>query len=196
MTPTSPNSFSTNTKSTFNDQRDVGVVVVVGTSGDFDVLVSKVDELGVGLEVFGGGHGAKAQQLSAEHLVAPFPHGSDGLESAQTVVGDQDRGDGASASQFFDEIADPSKGRDGMLDIKSIRMRRRRRRSAHLMFERTICLEIDPTFSLSLSSFFLSFFLLKFSPCLMKKERKKNKTKKKGGSKISKSFSQKKREEK
>lgn len=69
---------------------DVGVVVVVGSTGDLDVLVSHANVVGVDLEILGRGHDGKLDgALRAESLVGPFPDGADLLDGGDSVVGDE-----------------------------------------------------------------------------------------------------------
>lgn len=74
-----------------DDQFDIGVVVVVGTAGDLNVVVGHTDVICVGLQIFGGGHdGELDSPLVAERLVRPFSDRSDLFDGRNTVVGNED----------------------------------------------------------------------------------------------------------
>ena len=61
------------TLSNVDDQLDVGIVVVVGTAGNLDVVVRHSDVFCVGLQIFGGSHHSEVNgSLVAERLVCPF----------------------------------------------------------------------------------------------------------------------------
>lgn len=56
-----------------HNQLHIGVVVVVGASRDFDVVVCHSDVVCVGLQIFGSGHDGELNgALVAESLVGPF----------------------------------------------------------------------------------------------------------------------------
>lgn len=73
--PTSPHSVDIHTLGNINDKLDIGVVVVICAAGDFDVVISHPDVVGIGLQIFGGGHNGELDgALVAECLVGPFPY--------------------------------------------------------------------------------------------------------------------------
>jgi hypothetical protein len=74
-----------------DNQFDVGVVVVVGSSRDLDILIGHTDVIGVGLEILRSRHDGELNgALIAKSLVGPFPYRSDLLDGGNTVVGDED----------------------------------------------------------------------------------------------------------
>jgi hypothetical protein len=78
------------TLSDIDNQLDIGVVVVIGASGNFDVVVGHANVVGVGLEILRSGHDCEVDgPLVAENFVCPFSHRSNLLDGGNTVVGDQ-----------------------------------------------------------------------------------------------------------
>ena len=74
-----------------DDIVDIGVVVVVCASGNFDISVSHPDVLCVDAQVFRRGHDCELDlAVRAECLVGPFPDGPDLLDGGDTVVSDED----------------------------------------------------------------------------------------------------------
>lgn len=58
-----------------HDKLDVGIVVVICASGDFNVVIGHPDVVGVGLQIFRGGHDGELDgALVAECFVSPFPY--------------------------------------------------------------------------------------------------------------------------
>jgi len=71
--PACPNCVDIHALGNIHDQLYVGVVVVVGAAGDFDVVVCHSDIVCVGLQIFGSGHDGELDgALVAESLVSPF----------------------------------------------------------------------------------------------------------------------------
>jgi hypothetical protein len=74
-----------------DDKVDIGVIVVVRPSWNFDISVSHSDVLGIDTQILWRSHDGKFDSsLGAECLVGPFSNGSDLLNSSNTVVGNQD----------------------------------------------------------------------------------------------------------
>jgi hypothetical protein len=74
-----------------NDELDVGVVVVVGSARNLNVLVCHSDVVCVCLQIFWRGHDGELDgALVAERLVCPFSDGSDLLDGSDTVVCNED----------------------------------------------------------------------------------------------------------
>jgi hypothetical protein len=68
---------------------DVGVVVVVGSTGHFDVLVGHADVVGVDLKIFRSGHHDKLDRaLRTERLVRPLAHRANLFDGSDTWRGE------------------------------------------------------------------------------------------------------------
>jgi hypothetical protein len=88
--PSCPDCVNVHTLGHINDELDVGVVVVVGATGDLDVLVRHADVVCVGRQVLGGGHDGELDgALIAQCLVCPLPHGADLFDGGDTVIRNQ-----------------------------------------------------------------------------------------------------------
>lgn len=88
--PACPNGVDVHPLGDIHDQLHVGVVVVVGASRHFNVVVCHSDVVCVGLQILGGGHDGELDgALVAECLVRPFSNRSDFLDGSNTVVGNQ-----------------------------------------------------------------------------------------------------------
>lgn len=72
------------------NELDVGVVVVVGTTGDFNVVIRHADVVCVGLQILGGSHdGEMDGALVAKCFVRPFPDRTNLFDGGDTVVCDE-----------------------------------------------------------------------------------------------------------
>lgn len=88
--PACPNCVDVHPLSNIHDQLHIGVVVVVGAAGHFNVVVCHSDVVCVGLQIFGCGHDRELDgALIAERLVGPFSNRSDFLDGSNAVVGNQ-----------------------------------------------------------------------------------------------------------
>lgn len=88
--PACPNCVDVHPLGDIHDQLHVGVVVVVGASRHFNVVVCHSDVVCVGLQILGGGHDGELDgALVAECLVCPFSNRPDFLDGSNTVVGNQ-----------------------------------------------------------------------------------------------------------
>ena len=97
------------------DDVDVGVVVEVLAGGDLHKRVGQPHELGVGLEVLGGGHGDELDGVLVAQLhVGPLPHRQDGLGGGHAVVGDEDLLDGEVAAAGLDVVLEGGAGAGGL----------------------------------------------------------------------------------
>mmetsp|Transcript_49137 Transcript_49137/g.139181 ORF Transcript_49137/g.139181 Transcript_49137/m.139181 type:complete len:406 (-) Transcript_49137:115-1332(-) len=91
MAPAGPHRVDVVLLGNIDNDVDVSVVVRVFAGRDLHVGVSELDELGVGLEIFGGGHSHELDGVLVAQLeVGPLAHGEDGLGRGHAVVGDQD----------------------------------------------------------------------------------------------------------
>lgn len=101
--PACPNCVDVHPLGDIHDQLHVGVVVVVGASRHFNVVVCHSDVVCVGLQILGGGHDGELDgALVAECLVRPFSNRSDFLDGSNAVVGNQNLvGAPQSASHTF-----------------------------------------------------------------------------------------------
>lgn len=107
--PSSPHGVDAHALGDIDNQLDVGVVVVVGATGDLhsdrqyspparavwepylNIVVGHADILGIGLEILRRGHDSERDgTLIAERLVGPLPDRADLLDGGDTIVGDQD----------------------------------------------------------------------------------------------------------
>ncbi|KAH3686398.1 hypothetical protein WICPIJ_002577 [Wickerhamomyces pijperi] len=89
-----PNSVNFGSFSNIDNQFNIGVVVVVGTTWDFDVLVSHTDVLRVGFQIFWGGHGDELDDsFVTKGFVGPLSDRSDFLDGGNTIVRDQNLSD-------------------------------------------------------------------------------------------------------
>jgi hypothetical protein len=89
--PSSPNGVDTCALRDIDDKVDIGVIVVVRSTGDFNISVGHPDVLGIDSQVFGSGHDGELYcALGPESLVGPFSDRSDFLDGGDTVVGDKD----------------------------------------------------------------------------------------------------------
>lgn len=105
--PSCPHSVDVHTLCNIDNELDVGIVVVVGTSRNLrpsvshahnsqhlpecathlNILIRHADVLSVGLEILGRRHdGELNRPLIAEGLVCPFPHRADFLDCCNTVI--------------------------------------------------------------------------------------------------------------
>lgn len=107
--PSCPHGVDVHTLRNIDNELDIGVVVVVGTSGHLNaalatasahrtsskrthlnILVRHADVLSVRLEILGRGHdGELDRPLVAKRLVCPFPHRADLFDRCNTVVRDE-----------------------------------------------------------------------------------------------------------
>lgn len=75
----------TGTLSNVDNDVDVRVVIVVGSTGHFDVLVGHADVVGVDLEIFRSGHHDKLDRaFRAKRLVRPLAHRANLLDGSDT----------------------------------------------------------------------------------------------------------------
>jgi hypothetical protein len=88
--PTSPDSVYVHSFGHIHDQLYVCIVVVVGATRNFDVMISHPDVVGIGRQIFRRSHDGELDGLLvAKCLVGPFPYRADLLDGSNTVVGDQ-----------------------------------------------------------------------------------------------------------
>lgn len=103
--PTSPDSMYTSTFSNVDDQVNIGIVVVVRSTGHLDVLVGHTNVLSIDRQIFGGGHHDKLDgSLKTKRLVCPFADGANLFDCRNTVVADQDTGNDRVALMLLDEF--------------------------------------------------------------------------------------------
>lgn len=77
--------------SNIDNKVDVGIVVVVASTGHFDESISHSDILCVDSQIFRCGHdGELDSTFVAECFVRPFSDRTDFLDGGDTVVGDED----------------------------------------------------------------------------------------------------------
>ena len=70
---------------------DIGVIVVVGSTWNFNISISHPDVFGVNSQILGRGHDGEFDcTFGTESLVRPFSDRSDLLDGGDTVVCDQD----------------------------------------------------------------------------------------------------------
>ena len=73
--PSCPNGVNVHALGHVDNELNVGVVVVVGATGDLDILVRHTDVVCVGRQVLGSGHDGELDgALIAQRFVCPFPH--------------------------------------------------------------------------------------------------------------------------
>lgn len=73
-----------------HNQFDIGIIIIIGSSGDIDVLVGHANVVCVGMQAFWGSHHGELDCPFIEKgLVGPFPHGSNLLDGGDPVVGDK-----------------------------------------------------------------------------------------------------------
>ena len=112
MTPTGPHSVATLLDSQFRDEFNVGVVVSVNTSRNFNIGVGQSDEFSIGVDVLRRGHGNELNSAFVSKFhVGPLTHGHDRLGGSHTIVSDQYLFDGSTSSSCFDIILDRSTDR-------------------------------------------------------------------------------------
>lgn len=88
--PSGPHGVYVHALGNINNKLDVCIVVVICATGHFDVVVGHSDVIGVGSQIFGGGHDCELNGLFvAKRLVGPFPYRSNLLDGSDTVVGNQ-----------------------------------------------------------------------------------------------------------
>mmetsp|Transcript_33963 Transcript_33963/g.74704 ORF Transcript_33963/g.74704 Transcript_33963/m.74704 type:complete len:459 (+) Transcript_33963:4774-6150(+) len=105
VAPTGPDGIDALLLGNLGDNINVGVVVKVLPGGDLDEGIGETDELGVGLEIFRGGHGNELDGALISKLhVGPLTHGQDGLGGCHTIVGDKDLLDGKVAAAALDVV--------------------------------------------------------------------------------------------
>src|SRR5258708_2215097 len=97
MSPTCPHRMNASSLGHIDDQVNIGVIIVVGTPRNFDVLVCHPDILGIDLQIVGGSHHRKFDcALASKRLVAPLPNGSNFFHGGDTLMN-------ASAQAHFHE---------------------------------------------------------------------------------------------
>lgn len=85
MTPSCPNCVNARAFSDIDNEIDVGVVVIVGSSWYFDVPIGHANVVGVDFKIFWGGHyGEFDGALGSKSLVRPFPYGTDFFDRGDT----------------------------------------------------------------------------------------------------------------
>ena len=78
------------TLSDVDNKVDIGVIVVVGSTGNFNISISHPNVFGVNSQILGRGHDGEFDgALGTESLVGPFSDRSNLLDSGDTVVCDQ-----------------------------------------------------------------------------------------------------------
>jgi hypothetical protein len=83
--------MDTCTLSDVDNKVDIGVIVVVGSTGNFNISISHPDVLGVNSQILGRGHDGEFYcTFGTESLVGPFSDGSNLLDGGNTVVCNQD----------------------------------------------------------------------------------------------------------
>jgi len=89
--PASPHSMHVHSFCNIHNHFHVGVVVVIGTTFNLDVVVRHSDIISIGLKVLGSSHHGEVNgPLIAKYFVCPFPHRADLLDGSDTIVRDQD----------------------------------------------------------------------------------------------------------
>lgn len=79
------------TLSDIDNKVDIGVIVVVGSTGNLYISVGHSDVLGIDSQIFRCSHdGEFDRTLGTKGLVGPFSDRSDFLDGSDTVIGDQD----------------------------------------------------------------------------------------------------------
>ena len=79
------------TLSDIDDKIDIGVIVVVGSTGNLYISVGHSDVLGIDSQIFRCSHdGELDRTLGTKGLVGPFSNRSNLLDSGNTVVCDKD----------------------------------------------------------------------------------------------------------
>lgn len=79
------------TLSDIDNKVDIGVIVVVGSTGNLYISVGHSDVLGIDSQILRCSHdGELDRTLGTKGLVGPFSDRSDFLDGSDTVVGDQD----------------------------------------------------------------------------------------------------------
>lgn len=95
--PSCPHGVHIHPLRNIDNQLDVGIIIIIGSTGNLDVLVGHANIVGVGGQIFGRGHHSELDSpLVAEGLVSPFPHRANLFDSGDTVVGNKHLG----TSQF------------------------------------------------------------------------------------------------
>ena len=90
MTPPRPNRVDAFPLGDLCDQRHVGVVVLVRTTRDLDVVIRETNKLGVRREVLRGRHGQELNRVFIPKRVErPTPHRQNALRRRHTVIRDQ-----------------------------------------------------------------------------------------------------------
>ena len=90
VTPTRPHSVHTFTLRDFCNERHVRVVVLVGTTRNFNVIVREADEFGIRGDVFRRRHGQELNGVVvAKRVESPSTHREDALRRSHTVVRDE-----------------------------------------------------------------------------------------------------------
>jgi hypothetical protein len=79
------------TLSDVDNKVDIGVIVVVGSTGNFNISVGHSNVFGVNSQILGRGHDGELDcALGTESLVGPFSDRSNLLDGGDTVVCNQD----------------------------------------------------------------------------------------------------------
>ena len=88
--PSCPNGMNIHSLRNIDNQLDVGIVVVICATGNFNIVICHADIIGVCLEIFRRGHHCKLDgPFVAERLVCPFSYRPNFLYGSDAVVGNQ-----------------------------------------------------------------------------------------------------------
>jgi len=73
-----------------HDQLNVGVIVVIGPTGDLNVLIGHPDIVGVGLEILRRGHDGELDgPLISERFICPFSHGANLFNGGDAIISNE-----------------------------------------------------------------------------------------------------------
>lgn len=85
--PSSPDSVNTSTFSDIDNNVDVGVIVVITSSWNFDVLIGHPDVISVDLEILRGSHYDEFDSsFRTESLVCPFSNRANFFDGSDTWI--------------------------------------------------------------------------------------------------------------
>lgn len=94
--------------SSFSDIHDkihIGIIVVVASTWNFDVLIGHSDVVCIDLQILWSSHDSEFDStFVSKGFVSPFPNGTNLFDCSNTIVTDQNLGDNGMTSLLSDEV--------------------------------------------------------------------------------------------
>lgn len=88
--PSSPNGMNIHSFGNIDNQLDIGIIIIIGTTGHLDIFIGHSDVVRIGVQILWGSHYCELNRsLVAEGFVGPFSYGANLLDGGNTIVGDE-----------------------------------------------------------------------------------------------------------